>query len=415
VIEVCQDRPQGTTDGDTNIDDRVRTVLIIDDDPYFSSILIDIARESGFTPIVAKDGRSGIVKATNIRPDAIILELGLPDIHGHEVLKTLKRYASTRDIPVQIVSIEDSDQKYLDAGAIAYIQKQGEIAPLEQAFTRFETLLPFSLKELLVVDDDRAIQDVVAAAVGDRHVKITRAMSGSEAFDKIVGKTYDCIILDWNLGDMTGLDLLDNLCARGSITLPPIVVYTGSELTAEDQWQLSKYSHNVIVKGPDSCKSLVEETASFLLRVENETSTEEPDRVEPDGDEPLLGKKILLVDDDARGRYALRCELEENGAGVVVAENGQIALDALDTIETFDLVVMDIMMPVMDGIEATARIRKHALYCDIPLIALTALSTRDEKKKCMDAGADGFLTKPIVGDELVKLAVALTKQEQKAN
>jgi len=192
--------------------------------------------------------------------------------------------------------------------------------------------------------------------------------------------------------------------------LPPIVVYTGSELTVEDDLQLSKYTQKVIRKGDDSCMSLVEETASFLLRVENANSPRKPARVEPEDEDPLLGTKILLVDDDARGRYALRCELEDSGAEVVVAKNGQLALDALDQDEYFDLVVMDIMMPVMDGIEATTRIRQHGLYGDIPLLALTALSTREEKKKCMDAGADGFLTKPIVGNEFVALVTALIRK-----
>jgi len=291
MIEVCRDRTQGTKGEYTTIDERARTVLIIDDDPYFSSILIDIASESGFTPIVAKDGRSGIAMATNIRPDAIVLDVELPDIQGYEVLKTLKRYESTREIPVQIVSIVESHQKYLDAGAIAYVQKAGKIAPLEQAFERFEKLLPFSLRELLVVEDDRAIQDVVAVAIGKRHVKITRAMSGREAYEKIVAKTYDCIILDWNLGDMTGLALLDMLSDNVSIVLPPIVVYTGSELTVEDDLQLSKYTQKVIRKGDDSCMSLVEETASFLLRVENANSPRKPARVEPEDEDPLLGTK----------------------------------------------------------------------------------------------------------------------------
>ena len=417
--KVHPERLDLATDGCTNtVSGYDRTVLIIDDDVHFQIILSEIAVENGFTPIVANDGKSGLSLAKKVKPDAIVLDLGLPDYHGAIVLQALKAHVDTHGIPVQIISVQDKQPQLLDTGAVAYIQKLGSIEPLEQVFQRFESLLPFTLRELLVVDDDLDVQDAIALAMRRKDVKITRALSGSEAYKKIVDNSFDCIVLDWTLGDITGLGLLNQLYANESVNLPPIIIYTARELSREERQKLHKYSHKVVQKGSGSFEKLFDETANFLIKIGATPSPEEPFsediRIEPTDNEPLLDKKVLVVDDDDRTRYALCCGFEDSGATVVLAENGQLALDALDQDDSIDLVVMDLAMPVMNGAETTAKIRKYPLYDSVPIIALTAMTTSEDKKKCMSAGANAFLTKPIRGNELTTLAAALTGNKQRS-
>lgn len=406
---VGQDTDQPVEDREGAADHN-RTVLIIDDDPRFSNILMDIASENGFKPLVARDGRSGLAMAIKVKPDAIVLDLMLPDVHGSEVFKSLKRYANTQNIPVQIISTIEEQPSNRIHGAIGYVLKQGQHEPLVEVFERFAAHLSIEPKEMLVVDDDSMIQDLVAHTVGRRDLKITRAMSGDEGFTSITTHRYDCIILDWDLGDMTGMELLEELDDVESLILPPIILYTSREFTSRQRDRIRKYTHSIVHKGLDSRVQLVEETSKVLdgniCDISATLDSNDGSSTAEEQDEgPLQGKKILVVDDDTRSAYSTFSDLRKQGAAVVYAENGKLALDALDQDEYFDLVILD---TVMAGIEATKQIRNHIFYENVPILACSSHDEPVGKRQFLEAGANAYIAKGSDADELITMAVALT-------
>jgi CheY-like chemotaxis protein len=276
---------------------------------------------------------------------------------------------------------------------------------LEEMFGRVESRLDSHVKKLLVVEDDPATQMAIAQLIMAADVEITEAKSGTDAFELLRSCDFDCAILDLDLGDMTGIELLRRLADEKSTPLPPVVVYTGAELSKEQHIELRQHSSSIVVKGASSPERLIDEVSLFLHSVESSLPEEERRMIRSvhETDHALLGKRVLLVDDDLRNTFALSKALRQHGLDVVLADNGELALEKLVS-EDVDLVLMDIMMPVMDGYEAMRRIRAEERYRDLPIIALTAKAMLEDRAKCIEAGANDYLTKPVSIDQLLSMA-----------
>lgn len=392
-------------DDRSTLSDNDRTVLIIEDDARFAKILVELSRERGFKCLTAGNGKSGLKMATKYSPDAILLDLGLPEVDGLTVLDTLKHDLKTRHIPVHVVSAMDERQTSLEKGALGFLLKPASPEALGHVFERFESLIQSAIRELLIVEDDPGAQKATGDLLASKDINITYASNGKEALKKIRAQSFDCIVLDLGLPDMTGFDLLDQLSEDDAIALPPVVVYTGKELTKEEYTKLSKHADSVVIKGASSPERLLDDTLLFLHSVESKLPEEQRRiiRMLHEPGQVLEGRKILVVDDDMRNTFALSIALQECGSEVALAANGQLALDTLEVDSDIDLVIMDMMMPVMDGLEAIRRIRESDRYGQLPIIALTARTSPEDKKQCLDAGANDFLTKPVDMNRLVSL------------
>ena len=392
-------------DDRTSIKEGERSVLIIEDDPQFARILMTQAQKKGFKCIAAGDGASGLTLAGQYRPSAIILDLGLPDIDGAAVLDGLKYDLDTRHIPVHVMSARDKSAEIMHKGAIGYLTKPLEAAHIDAAFARIEDLLDDHLRTVLIVEDDENSRKAIEALIGGEQVAITGAASGAEAARCIRETPYDCVILDLGLPDMSGFELLHKLDEDPAVLMPPIIVYTGRELTAEEVRELNQYTTKIVVKGVSSPERLLDETSLFLHTVASALPKEHEDmlRMLHDPEQILKDRAILLVDDDLRNSFALSKILKKAGLQVVLAENGAVALERLDEESAIELVLMDIMMPVMDGYETMRRIRKDQRFTQLPIVALTAKAMVEDRAKCIEAGANDYLAKPIDTDKLLSL------------
>ena len=384
-------------------DDKV--ILIIEDDPHFARILRDQAREAGFKALLAADGETGLHFADYHRPSAIILDIGLPGINGWDVMKRLKAEPRTRPIPIHFISAEDSSMDALRQGAIGFLTKPVDVEKLQETFEKIRAFVSRPLKRLLVVDDDRLQRESIRALIGPGEVDVVTASSGQEALALLTTESFDCMILDLGLADMSGFDILRTLRANTGLPRLPIVVHTGRELSEEEEMRLKKYAESIIVKGVRSPQRLLEETTLFLHRVRENPPATGADRpaTEAENGSSLAGRTILLVDDDMRNVFALSNALEEKGLNVVVARDGRESLTKLTENPHIDLVLMDIMMPNMDGYEAMREIRKNPKNRNLPIIALTAKAMKGDKSKCIEAGANEYLPKPVDTDKLLSL------------
>jgi len=392
-------------------DDRLTTqpgdksLLIIEDDPIFAKILVQMAGDKGYKAITAGNGRNGLLAAKEYRPRAIILDLGLPDIDGVSVLENLKNDLATRHIPVHIVSASDKSSLPLLKGAVGYLTKPATRENLEQIFTQFDQLLQGGVKKLLIVDDDPVSLANLRNLLKHQGIEIHAAATGTEAHQLLTTQPFDCIILDLGLPDMTGFDLLARLDQAGESPSVPVIVYTGRELTEGENEALRKYARTVVVKGVASNERLLDEVSLFMHSMTSSLPPDQQDviRMIHDRDQILRDKKILLVDDDMRNTFALSGLLQKFGIRVVMAGNGRQALEKLAKEDDIDLVLMDIMMPVMDGYQATRRIRQLDRFRDLPIIALTAKAMPEDRQLCLEAGANDYLAKPIEQERLLSL------------
>ncbi|MBV1928709.1 MAG: response regulator [Gammaproteobacteria bacterium] len=382
-----------------------RTVLIIEDDQAFASIMVEFSRERGFKCLTAGDGRSGIELAKKHVPDAIILDIGLPEIDGLRVLEFLKTDSKTRHIPVHTVSAMDEAVAVMQKGALGSIKKPASEPALMQMFDRFENALETSIRRLLVVEDEAIAQAAIRDLLQAEGLEITIVASGKEARREVLATPFDCIILDMNLEDMTGLEFLRGLHSEGVNQLPPVIVYTGKELNSEEEHELHRYARSIVLKGAGSPERLLDDVSLFLHTVEASLPIElrSDIRIQRDPDDSLRGKKILLVDDDMRNIFALTELLEEVGCHVLPAGNGEAGLRVLGEHDDIDLIIMDIMMPIMDGLEAMEKLREDPRHVDLPVIALTALATPQDRVKCLEAGASDYLTKPVNMEQIGSL------------
>jgi CheY-like chemotaxis protein len=380
-------------------------VLIIEDDADFAQTELEIARERGFKGIVAQRGDSGLALAHEFKPDAIILDMRLPVMDGWTVLDHLKHHPETRHIPVHVVSGANGKQSALKAGAVAYIEKPATKEALEDAFAQVKEFNDRDVKNLLVVEDDETERRSVSELVGGEDVEVTAVGTSVEALAALERKRFDCIVLDLKLPDMSGFQLLEQLKEKNDGPSVPVIVYTGKELTRREETDLKRFAETIVVKDASSPERLLDETALFLHRVERKLPQEKRRILEQlhSADEIFRGKKILIVDDDVRNVFALTSVLEASGMDVLYAENGKDGIECLTSNPEVDLVLMDIMMPEMDGYETIRAIREREEFEQLPIIALTAKAMKGDREKSIASGASDYIAKPVDTDQLLSL------------
>ena len=384
-----------------------RVVLLIEDDPNFSRILVELAHELEFLVLVADNAEEGLVLARQYRPSAILLDVGLPDRSGLSVLDELKHAPSTRHIPVHVVSCSDFTETALQMGAAGYAIKPVERDKLVAAFRRLEAKFTQKLRRILLVEDDEKAREATSALLAGDDVEIVAVGTAEAALAALARSTFDCMVLDLTLPDRTGFDLLDEMSrGPGDRAFPPVIVYTGMALSREEEQALRRFSSSIIIKGARSPERLLDEVTLVLHQVEANLP---PDRQRMLRDarhrEAVFeGRRVLVVEDDVRNIFALTSVLEPKGATVEIARNGREALEHLKKKPGVDLVLMDIMMPEMDGIQATREIRKQPALAKLPIIALTAKAMADDREHCLAAGANDYIAKPLDVDKLLSLA-----------
>ena len=398
--------PAPFADDREHLDERGgRRVLVVEDEVRFARILFDLAHELGYACLVATCADEGLELARQYRPDAILLDMRLPDGSGLGVLQRLKDDPQTRHIPVHVVSVEDQSEAALHLGAVGYALKPTSRDQLKEVFGRLEAKLNQQVKRVLLVEDDPLQRDSVARLISDEDIEITAVALAGDALEKLRDTVFDCMIIDLKLPDMQGNELLRRMAEEDICSFPPVIVYTGRNLTRDEEAELLKYSRSIIIKGARSPERLLDEVTLFLHKVEAELSSEHQRMLKTarSRDKLFEGRRLLLVDDDVRNIFALSSALEQKGATVEVARNGFEALDKLREREDIDLVLMDVMMPEMDGYEATRQIRLEDRWKNLPIIAVTAKAMKDDQERCREVGANDYLAKPIDLDRLFSL------------
>ncbi|MET0084568.1 MAG: response regulator, partial [Sedimenticola sp.] len=380
-------------------------LLIIEDDPKFARILYQRAHEHRFHGVVALNGEEGIELARQLLPAAITLDLQLPGMDGWTVLSILKDAPDTRHIPVHIISVEESDIETRRRGAIGHLTKPASQADIEQVFQQFKELSRKQSKRLLVVEDDDTERRNLVGILDEDNAVIDEVTSGEEAWKALHEAQYDCVILDLGLGDMDGSELLRRLSAEAEVEIPPVIVYTARNLTHEEELELREYASSIILKDVRSQERLLDEVSLFLHSVVSELP-EQKQRIITnlhDTDAVFRDRKVLVVDDDMRTVFAITRLLSAHGIKALKAENGLKALELLDREPDVELVLTDIMMPEMDGYETIARIREQDRFNKLPVIALTAKAMKEDRERCLTAGASDYLTKPLDQDRLLSM------------
>ncbi len=387
--------------------DARRLLLVIEDDEAFAAIVRDLSREMGFQCILAGTAEEALNLAKEFKPSAVVLDVGLPDESGLTVLDRLKRDDQTRHIPIHVVSAADHSQTALSLGAVGYLVKPVERDALAQLLQTLEARLTTTMRRVLIVEDDAVQRDAVGRLLASRDVQTVGVGTAAECLEELRRQTFDCMVLDLSLPDASGFSLLETL-SQGDHAYPPVIVYTGHDLSADDEQQLRRYSNSIIIKGAKSPERLLDEVSLFLHQVVAELPPEQQKMIQKarNRDAVLEGRRILIVEDDIRNVYSLSSVLEPRGAIVQIARNGQEAIEALqgqDASGTIDLVLMDVMMPVMDGLTATRKIRSERQWAKLPIVMLTAKAMPDDQERCIDAGANDYMAKPIDVDKLLSL------------
>jgi CheY-like chemotaxis protein/signal transduction histidine kinase/CHASE3 domain sensor protein len=387
-----------------------RLILVIEDDESFGLILRDLSHEMGFQAVVVQSAGDGLIAAAQFQPSAILLDMNLPDFSGLGVLEQLKRNPRTRHIPVHVVSVADYRHEALGLGAVGYALKPAKREELVAALERLERRLAQSVRRVLVVEDDPRQRESIRQLLSNADVQITGVASANEALRELSTTTFDCVVLDFNLPDLTGYDLLEKMAKQEEVSFPPVIVYTGRVLSRDEEQRLGRYSKSIIIKDARSPERLLDEVTLFLHQVESKLSPSHQQmlRTARSRDGALEGRRILVVEDDVRNIFALSSLFEPNGAAVEIARNGREALDALAKSRRtgsspIDMVLMDIMMPEMDGLTAMREIRKLPEWRKLPIIALTAKAMKDDQEKCLAAGANDYIAKPLDVERLLSL------------
>ncbi|MBI9088722.1 MAG: response regulator [Desulfobacterium sp.] len=382
-----------------------RTMLIIEDDTEFAGILAKFFQKNGYAPIVAKNGETGIKYAIEQRPTAITLDIGLPGIDGWTVLNELKHNPATRHIPVHIMSAFDNTRQGLEKGAVGYLTKPISQNDLRQALGRIEGILASDVKELLVVEDNTELRKSILKLLTTHDINAVAVGTGKKAIQLLKKKRFDCMILDLGLPDISGFELLDRINSDDTMETMPVIIYTGRQLSREENEKLERYASSIVLKSAVSMERLLDETALFMHRVESDMPEQHQKMIQKirDKGEILPGKRVLLVDDDMRNAFALNKFLKSRGMEVTIANNGKKALEILDKGDKVDIVLMDIMMPVMDGYETMQRIRKQKKFKSLPILALTAKAMETDREECIRCGANDYLSKPVDTNKLVTM------------
>ena len=379
--------------------------LIIEDDPHYARILLGLARDKGFKGVVANKGAMGLSLARQYKPSAVSLDIFLPDMLGWTVLNQLKLDPSTRHIPVQVVTLEEERQHGLAHGAFAYVVKEPTTDGLVAAFDRIKDFTTPRAKRLLIVEDNDIERQSIAELLGHDDIELIFAATGTEALAMLLDEDVDCVVLDLRLPDMTGFELLAKMHAEPSLISIPVVVFTGQDLTADEQSQLKHMAKSIVLKDVQSPERLLDETALFLHRVVADLPPQKQAMLERlhGSNEVLRGRKILVVDDDARNIFALTSLLENHEMEIISTTNGRTAIEIIEHTPDLSIVLMDIMMPDMDGYETIRRIRANSQFSTLPILALTAKAMKGDREKCLDAGASDYIAKPVDTDQLLSL------------
>lgn len=390
--------------------DTERKLLIVEDDQSFALILRDLARELNFKALVAGTAQEALELAHQFLPNAILLDVGLPDQSGLSVLDRLKRDVRTRHIPIHILSAQDYSDRALSLGAVGYalkpVQRDRLVSMIESLGAKAEQ----TLRRVLIVEDNTVQREALSKLLSSHDVETVGAGTAAECIALLAEQTFDCMVLDLSLPDASGFVLLETLSQEGMHSFPPVIVYTGRVLSSEEEQRLRRYSKSIIIKGAKSPERLLDEVTLFLHQVVSELPDEQQQMIRKarNRDELLEGRRILIVEDDVRNVYALTNILEPRGVLVEIARNGEEALDKLEQSRNkpegkIDLVLMDVMMPVMDGLTATRHIRKDSAWQKLPIITLTAKAMPDDQKRCIEAGANDYMAKPLDVEKLLSL------------
>jgi signal transduction histidine kinase/DNA-binding response OmpR family regulator/CHASE3 domain sensor protein len=385
--------------------DKGRLLLVVEDDTDFANVLVLLGHERRYRCLVATTAGEALALATTYLPTAILLDVRLPDGSGLSVLQFLKDDPRTRHIPVHIVSGEDFSDVALHLGAVGVAVKPTTREELQRVFQRLEEKSAKKVKRVLVVEDDARQRDSVVHLIEDEDIEIAAVEDGAKALALLKQTVYDCMIIDLKLPDMDGSELLERMTTEDICSFPPVIVYTGRNLTREEEARLNRYSRSIIIKGARSPERLLDEVTLFLHTVESQLSQERQSmlRTARNREKVFEGRKVLLVDDDVRNIFALASALEQKGLQVEIGRNGFEALAKLAEVPDIDIVLMDVMMPGMDGLEATRRIRANPKHAQLPVIAVTAKAMKDDQEQCRRAGANDYLAKPIDLDRLFSL------------
>ncbi|MGO9399525.1 MAG: HAMP domain-containing protein, partial [Xanthobacteraceae bacterium] len=378
-------------------------LLIVEDDPHYARILLDLARDKGFKVLLAMRGDDALDLAKQYQPTAVSLDVFLPDTLGWNVLSQLKQNPLTRHIPVQIVTLDEDRQHGLARGAFSFVTKPTTREGISDALSKIKDFSQSRRRRLLVVEDNEAEQLSIRELLGHDDIEILNAESGREALDILRHGICDCVVLDLRLPDMSGFEVLECMRSEEALADVPVVVFTGRELSANEDAQLHTMARSIVVKGVESPERLLDETALFLHRVFGDLPVEKQRMLERlnSSDEDLIGRTVLLVDDDARNIFALSSVLERRGMHVLTATTGREAIDLIDQTPHLAIVLMDIMMPEMDGYQTIETIRGNPAYRRLPIIALTAKAMKGDREKCLEAGASDYLAKPVNTEQLL--------------
>jgi HAMP domain-containing protein/CheY-like chemotaxis protein/signal transduction histidine kinase len=378
-------------------------LLIVEDDPHYARVIMDLARDRGFKVLVAMRGVDALDLAKQFQPSAVSLDVFLPDMLGWTVLSQLKQNPLTRHIPVQIITLDEDRQHALARGAFSFVTKPTTTEGVEAAIARIKEYAKPRRKRLLVVEDNPAEQLSIRELLSFDDIEIDTAGTGKSALTSLREQAYDCVVLDLRLPDMTGFEVLDEIKRDDALSDVPVVVFTGRELSAEEDAQLHTIARSIVVKGVESPERLLDETALFLHRVVTDLPLEKQRMLERlnSSDEDLVGRTVLLVDDDARNIFALSSVLERRGMRVLTATTGREAIEMVEQTPELAIVLMDIMMPEMDGYQTMGVIRQNPDYRRLPIIALTAKAMKGDREKCLEAGASDYLAKPVNTEQLL--------------
>ena len=378
-------------------------LLIVEDDPHYARVIVDLAKDLGFKVLVASKGGDALTLAREFQPTAVSLDVFLPDMLGWTVLSQLKQNALTRHIPVQVVTLDEDRQHGLSRGAFCFVTKPASTDSIEAALSKIKDYAIPRRKRLLVIEDNAAEQLSITALLEHDDIEIVTAGTGAEGLDLLNEQRFDCVVLDLRLPDMSGFEVLEALRSDDSLSEIPVIVFTGRELSAEEDSQLHTMARSIVVKGVESPERLLDETSLFLHRVVTQLPADKQQMIERlhRSDEDLLGKVALLVDDDARNIFALSSMLERRGMRVLTAANGSEAIRLVNSTPDVAIVLMDIMMPDMDGYQTIAAIRGDPSFRRLPIIALTAKAMKGDREKSLEAGASEYMAKPVNTEQLL--------------
>ncbi|MBV8115369.1 MAG: HAMP domain-containing protein, partial [Silvibacterium sp.] len=396
AAEEIEDDRANLQEGDT-------ALLIVEDDPHYARILRDLARDKGFKVLVASRGAEALALAREFKPTAVSLDVFLPDMLGWTVLNHLKQDPGTRHIPVQMLTLDEDRNHGLSRGAFSFVTKPATAEGLEAALMRIKEFSVVRRKRLLVVEDNPVEQMTIRELLGYDDIEVSTASTGSEALSILCDQHFDCVVLDLRLPDMTGFEVLEHIGEIPSLSDLPVVVFTGKSLSPEEDVRLHTLARSVVVKDVESPERLLDETALFLHRVVANLPSDKQRMLERlhNSDEALVGKKVLVVDDDVRNIFALSSVLERRGMTVLTASTGREAISTLESTPDLAIVLMDIMMPEMDGYETMQVIRQNPAFRRLPIIALTAKAMKGDREKCLEAGASEYLAKPVNTEQLL--------------